>query len=169
MLQIINNLTPFFEDNFERIHVRAFARIQGISPPTASRLLESLHNEGLLKKEIDKRHTCYFANKSSTLFRNLQRIYFKDRLFASGLITQIRDEMVEPLVILFGSLAKAEARKESDIDIAIFTVTKKDIDLSRSAKQLKREIQALMFENLDDVPDNLKKSILNGYLIEGGW
>ena len=54
MLEIFNKLKPFFEDNYKRISVREYARMQNISPPNASQLLNNLEKEGLLKKEEDR-------------------------------------------------------------------------------------------------------------------
>ena len=54
MLKIIYILKPFFEDNYRRINVREYARLQKISPPTASKILEQMHKEKLLKKETER-------------------------------------------------------------------------------------------------------------------
>jgi predicted DNA-binding transcriptional regulator len=56
MLEIIDDIQPFIEDNYRRINIREYARIRGISPPTASKTLSRLHREGLLKKEIDRQY-----------------------------------------------------------------------------------------------------------------
>ena len=56
MLNIINNLKPFFEDCYGRINVREYARIIKISPPTASKILLELNKEGLLLMENDKNY-----------------------------------------------------------------------------------------------------------------
>ena len=49
MLDIINNLTLFFEDNYAKINVRRYSRIMKISPPTASKLLKKYEEENLLE------------------------------------------------------------------------------------------------------------------------
>ena len=51
MLKIINDLRPFFEDCYRRVNVREYAKIMHISPPTASKILDSYHHENLLCKE----------------------------------------------------------------------------------------------------------------------
>lgn len=169
MLKIIDNLRPFFEDNYRRIHIREYARIQEVSPPTSSKTLEGLYNEGLLKKEIDRGYFFYYANRDSYLFIDLQRIYWRMKLIEVGLVDYIIKERLDPLIILFGSIAKAEAKKDSDIDLAVFSVSKKQINSEKFQKRLKKEIQILSFKSLDEVPDNLKQNILNGYIVEGQW
>ncbi len=164
MLNIINNLKPFFEDNYRRIHVREYAKITKISPPTSSKFLEELHKENLLKKEVDKQYYCYYANKSSEIFKDLQRIYWKIKL--KKIIIQIQEETINPVIVLFGSLAKVEAKLDSDIDIAIFSSSKKELNLKELEQ---RTIQTFNFQSLSQVPKELKNNILNGYILGGSW
>ena len=169
MLKIFNDLAPFFEDNYRRIHVREYAKIAQISPPTASKTLASFEKQRLLKKEIDKQYFYYVANTSSSIFKDLQRIYWKQKLEEAGIVQIIQDTFLDPTIILFGSLVKVEARQNSDIDIAIFSVSSGKMNLSMYESLMKREIQVFSFKNLGDVPNNLKKNISNGYLLEGSW
>ena len=165
MLEIINDLESFFKDNYRKIHVREYAKILKISPPTASKILENYFKEQLLKKEIDKQYYYYSANRDSYIFRDLQRIYWKEQL--KELIRTIREDCLTPTIILFGSTAKAEIKKDSDIDITILTVSKINIDLDRFEKKLKKKIQLFHFNNIDEVSEELKHNILNGYILEG--
>ena len=170
MLKIFNNLKPFFEDNYRRINVREYSRIINISPPTASKLLEKYRKQELLKKEEDKNYFYYLANKESPLFIDLSRIYHKNLLEKSGMIKYLEKELLNPIIILFGSLSKAEAKNDSDIDLAIFTPTKKEINLEKYETILKREIQFFIFEDRKGVKNsNLLNNILNGYKITGSW
>ncbi|MEM4282488.1 MAG: nucleotidyltransferase domain-containing protein [Candidatus Woesearchaeota archaeon] len=170
MLEIFNTLKPFFEDCYSRINVREYARIQKISPPTASKILENLYKEGLLKKEKEKIYNYYFVNKDSELFVELSRIYWKKILEDSGLLKELEKNLLTPIVYLFGSLSKGEAKIDSDIDLAIFTPTKKEINLEKFEKLLKRRIQIFVFRGIEDVKsENLLKNILNGFKIKGNW
>ena len=169
MLEIIDSLKPFFEDSYRRIHVREYARLQKISPPTASKLLKQLNNEGLLKKETDKQYIYYYANKDSKLLIEFSIIYWNIALKNSGLINYIIQETLSPIIILYGSLSKAEVKPDSDIDLAIFTVTKKELDTENFEKKLKRKIQLMIFRDIDSPSKELCNSILNGYKLEGSW
>ena len=164
MSNIFNDLKPFFEDNYNRIHVREYAKIQKISPPTSSKLLEKYHLKNFLKKELDKQYIYYYANKSSEIFKDLQRIYWKIKL--KPIIKYIENETINPIIILFGSIAKGELKKGSDIDLAIFTHTNKKLNLTNFED---REIQVFKFKTLNDVPKELKNNILNGYKLSGTW
>ena len=170
MLKIITNLKPFIEDNYRLINVREYARIQKASPPTASKILLSLHKEDLLKKENDKQYIYYYADKESPLFIDLSRIYWRLSLEHSGLTSFLEAELLNPVLILFGSLSKAEARQDSDIDLAVFSITKKEINLEEYEKKLKRKIQLILFQKREDVKSiELLNNILNGYIIAGSW
>jgi len=170
MLKIIRDIQPFIKDNYRRINVREYARIQNISAPTASKILSSLHKEGLLKKENEKQYIYYYADKESTLFIDLSRIYWRLSLERAGLVSFLEEELLNPVIILFGSLSKAEAKQDSDIDLAVFSTSKKEIPLEKYEKRLKRKIQFMLFQNRDDMKSTeLLNSILNGYIIAGSW
>ena len=167
---MIRDIQPFIKDNYRRISVREYARIQNISAPTASKILSSLHKEGLLKKENEKQYIYYYADKESTLFIDLSRIYCRLSLERAGLVSFLEEELLNPVIILFGSLSKAEAKQDSDIDLAVFSTSKKEIPLEKYEKRLKRKIQFMLFQNRDDMKSTeLLNSILNGYIIAGSW
>jgi len=168
MLKILNNLIPFFKDNYRRINVREYARITGISPPSASKLLNNYKKEGLLKKEKEKNYIYYTANKESKIFIELSRIYWHTKIKESGLLEHLEKELINPLIILFGSFSKAEITQNSDIDIAIFTKTKKQANLEKFEKKLNRKIQAFQFTEKAKNKE-LQNNIQNGFILEGSW
>jgi predicted nucleotidyltransferase len=170
MLEIFNNLELFFEDCYRRISVREYARLTKISPPTASKLLERYRKIGLLIKEEEKQYFYYFANKKNDLFIDLSRVYWKIKLNKKELIDFLEKELLNPIIILFGSLSKAETKTDSDIDLAIFSPTKKQINVEKFEKLLKRRIQTFIFKEKKDVRnEELLNNILNGYRIRGNW
>src|SRR3989338_3143094 len=108
MLEIINNLSPFFEDCYRRINVREYARKIKISPPTASKLLSVYHREGFLKKESYKNYILFYSNKESREFIELSKIYWGIRL--TDIVEFLNKKLTNPTIVLFGSLAKAETK-----------------------------------------------------------
>ncbi|HLE06767.1 MAG TPA: nucleotidyltransferase domain-containing protein [Candidatus Nanoarchaeia archaeon] len=168
MLKLINNLRFFFEDSYQRINVREYARLIRISPPNASKKLSELEKEGLLKKEVDKKYFYYSANRLNNVFIGLSRIYWYEIIMKSGLIEHLIKELLTPTIILFGSLSKAEVRKESDIDLAILTPSNKELNLKSFENKIGRSIQLFIFKNKDDIKsEELLNSILNGFIIRG--
>jgi len=165
MLEIINNLKPFFEDCYRRIGVREYSKMAGISPPTASKLLSGFSREGLLESVKDRNYIFYYANKNSRIFADLARIYWGIRL--DKLVRIIIRKATNPSIILFGSLSKAEAGIDSDVDLCVIG-KKVDINLKPFEKALKRKVQLFFFDSLKHVrnPD-LANNLMNGYILEG--
>ena len=165
MLNIINNLKPFFEDCYRRINVREFSRIIKVSPPTASKLLSEYEKTGLLTMNKDRNYIFYYANKKSKDFIDLSRIYWRNML--KEIIEHLNKILLSPTIILFGSLSKAEAKIDSDIDICILT-HKKELNLVQFEKRLKRKIQIFFFNSIKEIDaQELKNNILNGYILNG--
>lgn len=165
MLNIINSLQPFFEDCYRRISVREYAKIIKVSPPTASTILNSLEKEKLLLKEKDRNYLFFYTNKESKQFIDLSRIYWYHQL--NDPILYFNKTLINPTLILFGSLSKAEVTINSDIDLAVIAY-KKPISLEKFEKQLKRKIQIFWFDSLKDIENKeLKNNIMNGYILTG--
>lgn len=165
MLKIIDDLKPFFEDCYRRINVREYAKILHISPPTASKLLTHYAAENLLIKTAYKNYILFYANKENKDFVDLSRIYWRHGL--AELVSFIEHKTASPTIILFGSLSKAEAKLDSDIDLAVFS-HKKEVDVKNFERKLKRTIQILWFGSIKDVKNKwLLNNIINGYVLRG--
>jgi predicted nucleotidyltransferase len=168
MLKILNDLGPFIDDNYRRINVREYSRLQKISPPTASKLLENFSKEGLLKKYPEKNYIYYYANKDNEIFIDLSRAYWRLKIKDTGLLDFLEKCLLMPTVILFGSLSKGETNTNSDVDIAIFTHTKKEINIEPFEKKIGRKIQLFIFKDKTEVKNlQLLNNILNGYKLIG--
>jgi len=165
MLNIIYTLKPFVEDNYKEVGVREYSRMMGITAPTASKRLKMFMSEDVLKSRKERGYLLFRANRDSGVLRDLSRIYWKQKL--KKVIGFLNLEFYEPTIVLFGSLSKLESKKDSDVDLAIFTKFKKKLNLSKYEKDLKREIQIFSFKSLDKVNRELRMNILNGYLIQG--
>ena len=76
-------------------------------------------------------------------------------------------QLLNPTIILFGSLAKGEAKIDSDIDLCILS-HKKELNLSNFEKKIKRKIQPFYFNSIKEINNpELRNNILNGYMLEG--
>ena len=165
MLNIINNLKPFFEDCYRRISVREYSRLIKVSPPTASQLLSKYKKEGLLQSEKDCNYLYYFPHETNSTFIDLSRIYWKNKL--AEVTEHLNKYLLDPTIILFGSLAKAESKLDSDIDLCIIG-HKKEIDFSPFEKKLKRNIQTFFFTSISQIENKeLANNIVNGYILKG--
>jgi len=165
MLNIINNLKPFIEDCYRRINVREYSRLMKVSPPTASKILSEFNKEELLEIEKDRNYIFYHANKNNKLFIDLSRIYWKIKL--EKLINFLNKNIINPTIILFGSLSKGETKNDSDLDICIIG-HKKELNLKDFENNLKRKIQLFFFTSIEDIKNKeLANNIINGYILNG--
>ena len=165
MLKIFNDLRPFFEDCYNRINVREYSKIIEVSPPTASTLLNYYKKEGLLLMKEYRNNLLYYANKDNKYFIHLSRLYWNYKM--EELFLYLEENLINPTLVLFGSLSKAEAKVDSDIDLAIFSI-KKNIDFQKFEKIYKRKIQIFWFKSINDIKDiELSNNIINGYVIVG--
>ena len=165
MLKIINDLKPFFEDCYRRISVREYAKIMRISPPTASKTLARHKAEGLLLRSRYRNYLFFHADSENKKFIDLSKIYWSERLneFASG----AEKKLTKPVIILFGSLSKAEAKEDSDVDLAIFA-HKKELNTTIFEKKMGRKLQIHWFESIRGIKNTeLANNILNGYVLRG--
>ncbi len=166
MLKIINSLSPWFEDCSRRIGVREYARLIGVSPPTASRMLNAYHKAGLLHREQRYGRLLFSVNNETDDAKDLCCIYWRKRL--GPLTAALQKRFAQPTVILFGSAAKAEIAEKSDIDIALITPQKKPFDLKPYEATLRRRVNLHWFPSFQHIKNiHLRNNILNGSLLMG--
>ena len=144
MLKIFNELGPFFEDCYREFGVREYARTIKVTPPTASKILSYLESEELLKRREERGYILFRANRESSILKDLSLIYWRIKL--RDAIRAIDSELNSPTIVLFGSLSKLESRPDSDIDIAVFSPSKKNMELEPHEKKLHRRIQLFRFK-----------------------
>lgn len=170
MLKIFNDLKPFFEDNYRRINVREYARIRKMSPPSASKRLQEFEREGLLCQEKERGYIFYVAKREGTVFQQLSKIYWSLALEKAGVLDEIEKTCIAPIIVLFGSLSKAEVKKDSDVDLAVFTTSERKINIERLERKLKRKLQVFYFKDRKEVKgEELLNNVLNGHKLRGDW
>lgn len=165
MLTIINNLRPFFEDCYRRISVREYARLVQVSPPTASKTLKAYHQQNLLEKIEENGRLLFNANIFNKDFIDLSKIYWRKTLEDLGI--ELRKKLINPCIVLFGSLSKAETKPDSDVDLAVFSPEQKLINLLPFEKRLKRKVSLYWFKSIDRRNQFLMNNIINGYVLQG--
>ncbi|MBS3102604.1 nucleotidyltransferase domain-containing protein [Candidatus Woesearchaeota archaeon] len=158
MLKIFNNLEPFFEDVYREFSVREYGRLRKISPPTASKILKGLATGSLLISKKQGIYLVFRANNECHLFKDLAVAYWREKLF--HLLEGIHKEVLFKSVILFGSIAKAENTKDSDVDLYI-DMAPKQIDTKHIETKLKRKMQIHFRDSSknENLLENIKKGI----------
>ena len=176
MSKIINSeeiLKYFIEEPNRWFHVRETARLIKLAPATISKYVNKLTKENILIKKKERNHLLFRANTESEEFKDYKRFYNIKTIKKSGLIDYFNKELHFPeAIILFGSYAKAENDKNSDIDLFIISNTKKELNLEKFRKILQREIQIFLhtpkeFIDLQKESKHLINNVLNGIILKG--
>ncbi len=152
----------FFSNPSAAIRVRGLERTLKLSLPSVIRYCKELEKEGILAIVKTGNVTFYTASRSETYLLE-KKLYNIKRLYGSGLINYLKIELNNPAIVLFGSFAKGEDMENSDIDLYIETPSKKQLDLEKFKKALKREIQIFQDKNLKGIANpHLANNIING-------
>lgn len=161
-------LRLFFEGPNERLHLREVARRTGLSATGAMKILSALYEEGLVEKERTAVAVVYRGNYDNEDFIALKRSLNLYSLYSSSLVSALLDFYKTPeCIVLFGSYAKGEDTRESDIDIAIMTGIKNYPRLEIYGSDLKRKISLHLIENTKNEAKDFINSLANGIVLYG--
>lgn len=161
MLEIFNELKPFFEDVYREISVREYAKEAKISPPTASKRLKEFEKEKLLIGNKKGVYIYFRAKREEQLFRQLSRLYWYCAL--QPLTEKMSQEISFRRIILFGSLSKAENTSDSDMDLFL-GIEERKIDVSNIENAMKRKVQLHFIKSLKN-KELMKNITLEGIII----
>ncbi len=167
-------LKVVFENPYDEFHMRLLARMTKLHPNTVINITDSLAKKGYVIKKKDKQKNMVLvkANNKNWFYKVKKQYFNIKKIYSSGLIDFLNEKLDYPAIILFGSYAKAENHKGSDIDLFIVTSTKKRIDLSNYEKKLGAEIQLFVhtrkeFKKLIKTNPELINNVINGYKLSG--
>lgn len=157
----------FFNEPNRKFHIRELVRITCLSTTAIASAINILIREGIVKRNktaVIHEITADIINKK---FKVAKRLHNLEAVYASGLVEYLSEVYGFPeAIVLFGSYSRGEDAEKSDIDIAIITKKKKQLNLYKFEIGLKRKIQ--LFEvDLKSIPRGLKCNICNGIILEG--
>ena len=157
-------LSIIFKSPTKGFTVREVARLIKVSPPTAASITKILENKDLIKVKKERVQYKVFGNLENENFRKLKRIY--NIFYLSDLIESLVKEFKPNAIVVFGSYSRGEDTEDSDIDIFVDSVMKKEINLERLEKELDRHVH-LHVNDIKKIPNDLKNSIINGIILYG--
>ena len=167
-------LKEIFEEHPNSLHIRLLARKTGLNQNTIVNITDKLAQEGIITKEKDKEtnKVSIKGNTHNQMFLLQRKFYNIKKIYESGLIEHLNDKLHYPTIILFGSYAKAENTKNSDIDIFIICDEKIKLDLSEYYDKLGAEIQLFIhtkkeFDTLKKTNKELMNNVINGSILSG--
>jgi len=158
----------FFVNPTAKLRVREIERTLKLPLPSIIRYCKDLEKEKILSIVKTGSVIVYTAYRASEKFILEKKLFNIKLMYGSGTVDYIRRELSNPSIVLFGSYAKGEDTEESDIDLYLETPSKKEINLSKFEKILKRKIQILRHKNLEEIKNpHLANNIINGILLNG--
>lgn len=166
-------LNIFFENPTKKFQLRELARISKISTTGVKSAILELLNAELIIKTKEKKYEFYEANRNGMNYKSFKKFFNIRMLDESNVIDYLEKQLDYPeAIFLFGSAARGEDVERSDIDIFVLTSKKKEIDLKKYRKILKREIKLIVmdkeeFERSKQKNPELINNIVNGINLKG--
>ncbi len=153
----------FLMNPTKKLRVRELERTVKIPLPSVIRYCDELEQEGILKIIKIGNVTFYTADRSNEFYLLEKKIFNIKQIHNSGVLKNIREELNNPVIILFGSYSKGEDIENSDIDFYLETPSKKMINLEKFEKTLQRNIQIFKYSDIKKVQNkHLANNIING-------
>ncbi|MBS3074713.1 nucleotidyltransferase domain-containing protein [Candidatus Pacearchaeota archaeon] len=153
----------FFINPNAKLRVREIERTLKLPLPSVIRHCKELEKESILTTIKIGNVNFYTANRGSEKYLLEKKLYNIKKIYESGFIEYLKNELSNPKIVLFGSFAKGEDTEESDIDLYVETPSKKKVSLEKFEKLLKRKIQVFWYKNLNKISNpHLANNIING-------
>ncbi len=168
MKNLKNKIKNYFLDNpLKRMRVRQIERELRVPLPSVIRYTKELVKENLLKVENISNVRLFSADRASVEYIFEKKIHNLRKIKDSNLMPYLKNELSNPLIILFGSFGKGEDLPESDIDLFIQT-NKKEVNLQKYQKILGKNIQIFLFKDISLIKNkHLANNIINGTVLNG--
>ena len=149
----------FFEHPGKKYTVRSLEKQTKISRSTVQYYLKDFKEKGLIS--IDNK---WFDNPHNKL---IKQQYFVRKISESGLLDYLEKELGASSIILFGSFAKGESIKESDIDLFVECARDKELNLKKFEKKIGHNIEIFMKRKITQLPSKLLNNVVNGIKLRG--
>ena len=143
--------------------LREISRLSKVSLGKTSEIIRKLEEEKIIRKEIYGNTYVIkynFENEKAILLKRSLNI----SLFLNSELYREITKNYPKTAILLGSFEKGLDTENSDIDIAIISEAKPKINITRF---LERNVSVHWFKSESEIPKELAKSLINGFIIYG--
>lgn len=165
-----NMLKPFMEMPTRHWHFEEILKEADISRPQASIWLRKLIKKSFIKRTKEKGKMPYYtANYENPDFQLIKKIYALEEMGESGLIRHLSSLPKAKDVIIFGSMARWDWHRGSDIDLFIYGAPD-GLETGIYRKKLHKEIQAFICRDkneLKKLSPALLRNIAEGHIVKG--
>jgi len=161
----------FFNEALKRWHFDEIVKETGISRERINHFLKELLKDKLIIRiKPRNRMPYYIANRDLPKFRSEKRLYGLKLLAQAGILDQISSLDDIETAIIFGSYARGDWNKSSDIDLFIYGDARQ-FDKGKFESLLKKEIQLFDYKDKKrikkELDENLIPNIVKGFNIKG--
>ena len=160
-------LEVFFIEPTTTHFIKEIGKKINLAPTSVRNHIKDLFAKNLIKKKKAKPFDGFIANRENEEFIFYKRVY---NLYSLKELSKFLTSSFWPkLIVVFGSYARGEDIEESDIDILIISKTKKEINLEKFEKKLKKKINLLIIDKLEKLDKSIIKKIYNGIVLHGSF
>ncbi|HLD15768.1 MAG TPA: nucleotidyltransferase domain-containing protein [Candidatus Nanoarchaeia archaeon] len=153
----------FFLNPTAKLRVREIERTLKLSLPSVIRYCKELEKEGIIKIARTGNVIFYTADRTNLKYLLEKRSYNIKQIHCSGIIDYLKEALSNPVIVVFGSYAKGEDTETSDLDLYIETPSKKNVNLEKFEKFLRRKIQIFLYNDINKISNkHLANNIING-------
>jgi predicted nucleotidyltransferase len=142
-LLVFEALKFFIENPYDEVYLREFAKKVNVNPNTAQRFLNLFLGEELIKEEKKANLRYFKANLENPVLRHIKKTYSIKKIIDSKLVDYLKEQGFSS-IILYGSVAKGEDDRRSDIDMLCIG-NKKKLELSEVYSKLEKEMNVSAF------------------------
>ncbi|MBD3304226.1 hypothetical protein GF343_03705 [Candidatus Woesearchaeota archaeon] len=163
-------LALFFENPTKEWHFEEICKQTKMARSKADNWLKRFVKAGLIKRiKIKGKMPFYISNHDSPEYRNRKKIFALNKLYECGLLNHLASLKKAKTVILFGSFARSDWYKDSDIDIFIYG-DPEGLKVADYELKLHRDLQVFVCQEkkeLSRLGKDLIRNIIKGNLIKG--
>lgn len=165
VLRLILENSPLKHWHFEEILKKT-----NMTRAAVNKWLKKYKEEGLIKRVKEKGKFPYFiCGVDNPVYKSKKKFYALNQLYQSGLINHLISLEKVKTAIIFGSIARGDWYKDSDIDLFIYGKAR-GIDKHKYEVKLKKDIELHIFKSKQEIKNiktGLIKNIVNGYIVKG--
>ena len=149
----------FFHEALRKWSFRDLIQESKISRERVNHYLRELIREKFVRRvKLRGKMPYYIANRNSSKFRFEKQLHGLILLEQSGLFEHLNSLKEIKTAILFGSFARGDWGKSSDIDLFIYGDDKNFIK-GKFEHKIKREIQLFSYQNLTEIKKELNPKL----------
>ncbi|PIN75334.1 hypothetical protein COV18_04055 [Candidatus Woesearchaeota archaeon CG10_big_fil_rev_8_21_14_0_10_37_12] len=168
----IGILKSFFESPNQGFLIRELAKKTIINHTTVRKYILYYLKEGVLVQKKGKPYSVFLANQESKKYKNIKLYYNLELLRMSEIVECLEKVYEYPPIILFGSFARAEDDKNSDVDFCIISNISKKLNLNEYEKKIGKQLSIHQFtkkqwETAKKKNKELVNNIVNGMTLSG--